>query len=548
MAGDSYYRSRNRTLLLAALAFVISAVSLTYFRLVPISLSMSSPTGPGPHDIDDDAIGIEKSNHDSGGAKRTYPQVSTLPASLLPTNTSTPRRLIIIGDVHGHLKSVEALLHKVEFSASQGDTVVFAGDLVNKGPDSAGVVALAMRIGAFGVRGNHEERVQQAWEYLEAKERERGKRGVDDDSDSGDDGTEGEITTHAKDAGGEESDGAQNSISEKELGREEEEQGKDDDDDDSSQSTSHEKKHKKKKGKKRKGKDKDKKKKQKGHKHKPHHKDLVTAKSLKPEQRDWLSRLPLILRIGDLGPRYGELLVVHAGLVPGIPLEAQDPEAVMTMRTILLPSSYGASDDLPDLDASYYTHTENNNKNNNNNNQTPLTTTTTTDETQDEPSTDISDEATHRGRKHHPGKMIPSASRKGIPWAEIWTSYQQSPVSAPLPLPASSPSRRRDDPIRPATVVYGHDAKAGLQMRRYAFGIDTGCGNGDTLTAVIFELRGRRKDSYGETAGRKEEEEEREREDEGNERDAEEESDVESRGHKTRIRHRLVSVSCADKH
>ena len=32
----------------------------------------------------------------------------------------------------------------------------FLGDLVSKGPDSAGVVQLAREIGALGVRGNHD--------------------------------------------------------------------------------------------------------------------------------------------------------------------------------------------------------------------------------------------------------------------------------------------------------------------------------------------------------------------------------------------------------
>ncbi|TGJ82625.1 hypothetical protein E0Z10_g6135 [Xylaria hypoxylon] len=341
-----HQRPRNRSLVLTAIAFILSAVFFSYMRLSPNAVTLSRrPTPNTPDQLDvEDAMGTTTTKHNKGDTERTYPQISTLPASLLPTPPPNPhgvsRRLIIIGDVHGHLKNLEALLHKAEFSSSRGDTVIFAGDMVNKGPDSAGVVALAMRIGAFGVRGNHEDRVLKAWEYVESKHRkwrENGQDGgVDSNSNTGDDGDDEEqeeeektesvpdanetrIVTSLKGAG-EGSGETQSSDVEEES---ENEKG-------DSQSQSHKKQ--KKKGKKGKGK-------------KPHHMDLVTAKSLKPEHRAWLSALPLILRIGNLGPRYGEVLTVHAGLVPGIPLELQDPEAVMNMRTLLRPSRGRASDD-----------------------------------------------------------------------------------------------------------------------------------------------------------------------------------------------------------
>ncbi|KAI1742068.1 Metallo-dependent phosphatase [Xylaria scruposa] len=505
MASNGHYRPRNRTLILAAaITFILSAIFLTYMRVDPLPLTMS--------DIDGETMATGKSKHDKGG--QTYPQVSALPASHLPTNT---RRLMVIGDVHGHLKSLEALLRKAEFSAARGDTVIFAGDMVNKGPDSAGVIELAMKIGAFGVRGNHEDRVLRAWEYLEAKRRAKGEQ-IDSNSNSDDDDDEEEeetkIITDAKDTGEEESEEIQNSGSEEGSEGEQEEE-------DDSQSTSHDKKHKKKKGKKDK-----KKKKKKGHKHKPHHRDIVTAKSLKPKHRAWLSRLPLILRIGDLGPRYGEVLVVHAGLVPGVPLESQDPEAVMTMRTILLPSLSDASHPL--FDSSPH------------DDQLPLTTTT---QTEDQPThTELKES---KNKHHHPPKMIPSASRKGIPWAEVWTSYQQAYFSPPS-LP-SSPSSQLLLPIRPATVVYGHDAKAGLKMRRYAFGVDSGCGNGERLTGVIFEFGGQHDRSNG-IMNEEGVEENENGNDGGNGTDINEAGEAGDQGHKARIRHRLVSVSCAEGH
>jgi hypothetical protein len=56
---------------------------------------------------------------------------------------------------------------------------------------------------------------------------------------------------------------------------------------------------------------------------------LKAAESM--SERDWayLEALPLFLRFPALGA-----LVVHAGLLPGVPVEQQSPEDLMTMRAI----------------------------------------------------------------------------------------------------------------------------------------------------------------------------------------------------------------------
>lgn len=66
-----------------------------------------------------------------------------------------PGRTIVVGDVHGCLRELEALLSAVRLGG--GDALWFAGDLVNRGPDSAGVVRLARQLGARAVQGNHDE-------------------------------------------------------------------------------------------------------------------------------------------------------------------------------------------------------------------------------------------------------------------------------------------------------------------------------------------------------------------------------------------------------
>ena len=45
-------------------------------------------------------------------------------------------RLLVIGDVHGCLIELENLLRKLRYEAQQ-DTLVFVGDLLNKGPSGA---------------------------------------------------------------------------------------------------------------------------------------------------------------------------------------------------------------------------------------------------------------------------------------------------------------------------------------------------------------------------------------------------------------------------
>lgn len=67
------------------------------------------------------------------------------------------RRTIVIGDVHGCRTELEDLLDRVGLTSD--DRVLFVGDLVVRGPDPRGVVALARQLGARAVRGNHEDKL-----------------------------------------------------------------------------------------------------------------------------------------------------------------------------------------------------------------------------------------------------------------------------------------------------------------------------------------------------------------------------------------------------
>jgi polynucleotide kinase-phosphatase len=72
----------------------------------------------------------------------------------------------IIGDVHGCRSELETLLAKLGYADGthpQGRTAVFVGDLVDRGPDSPGVLRLVMSMVASGnalcVPGNHENKL-----------------------------------------------------------------------------------------------------------------------------------------------------------------------------------------------------------------------------------------------------------------------------------------------------------------------------------------------------------------------------------------------------
>ncbi len=62
--------------------------------------------------------------------------------------------LAVIADLHGNMPAFNAVLADLE--RVQPDSVVIAGDFVNRGPQSHAVVAQAMRLGFPAISGNHD--------------------------------------------------------------------------------------------------------------------------------------------------------------------------------------------------------------------------------------------------------------------------------------------------------------------------------------------------------------------------------------------------------
>lgn len=135
------------------------------------------------------------------------------------------RRTFVVGDVHGCNAELGELLEKAGWTPK--DRLVLVGDLVAKGPDSAGVVQRARALGALAVLGNHDA-------HLLEVVKKGAPRG--------------------------------------------------------------------------------------------HHAEV--AKTLSPDDVKWLLRLPLWLELAD-----EHVIVVHGGLVPGVPLEQQDRKLLLNLRS-----------------------------------------------------------------------------------------------------------------------------------------------------------------------------------------------------------------------
>ena len=414
------------------------------------------------------------------------------------------KRLIFVGDVHGQLSALQALLKKVEFDQDKGDHLVLTGDLVNKGPDSAAVVQLAMDLGASAVRGNHEDRlllVNKAMkrpdkastsQHTKVHEYGGGTGGffsslfgfggnkpkftvtelTDDDKDVTKwDGEDGEPNLEQEPSKGKESKGPEK------VPR------------------------------------------------RPSHGDeafRALAATMSAEQIDWLEELPIILRIGRIpgaeaapasgsasnAPWNNEIVVVHAGLVPRIPLKKQDPWVVMHIRSLSYPA-----DSIRRETVQKYLVASARRKNLG---RPAYIAPTQVDNELDRLKGKLPQEVFEQGRD----VAVPSEGRDGTSWSDVWNEVQNNDIP------------EEHDRM---TVIYGHDAKGGLNAdmkirvkdktpealesiekeeeaaskgwwsswwsgkkekkpevktrpgTRYAFGLDSGCVYGKQLTALVLE-------------------------------------------------------------
>lgn len=70
---------------------------------------------------------------------------------------------IAVGDIHGNLQALNDILGQLRGDVARGDTVVFLGDYIDRGPDTKGCVDAILEFRrdtsaeVVCLRGNHEE-------------------------------------------------------------------------------------------------------------------------------------------------------------------------------------------------------------------------------------------------------------------------------------------------------------------------------------------------------------------------------------------------------
>ncbi|KAL2884267.1 hypothetical protein SGCOL_000208 [Colletotrichum sp. CLE4] len=420
----------RRAVVCVAAFFILTTIFLAAARLASLDLTSAIRRRPAQTVAEPSPADAPMSYGETArpGFTDLSVHIATLPERHLPSRENPSRRLVVVGDVHGMRVSLDRLLEELHFDTSRGDHLVFAGDMINKGPDSRGVLDLAMRLGASAVRGNHEDRVLLAHQNMKTTyvtdsdahgnpvtKREEGE-GQSKAEENKEDKKIEELTTDSASPEDQDQDEAVDSEDE-EASLEETEQ------DDLEPSIF------------------------------PHgdSKERATARSLTRKQLKWLSHLPVILDVGTVESIGGSLVVVHAGLVPGLSLKHQDPWAVMNMRGLVYPREELRRQEAHRALEDYRrTHTA-----------APGVTET------------MIQREHERRRKPHDRKIaIPTDRRDGSSsWPKAWNAHQKA-------LPEKEPR---------TAVAYGHDSKRGLQIDKFTFGLDSGCVNGGELTALVIE-------------------------------------------------------------
>ncbi|EKM58314.1 uncharacterized protein PHACADRAFT_140136 [Phanerochaete carnosa HHB-10118-sp] len=75
---------------------------------------------------------------------------------------------------------------------------------------------------------------------------------------------------------------------------------------------------------------------------------------------------------------------------------------------------------------------------------------------------------------------------KGTPWSKLWNEEMNACKGYDVEAATRSEPRGYELPCHPATVVYGHAATRGLDIKRWSMGLDTGCLYGRKLTALVL--------------------------------------------------------------
>jgi Icc-related predicted phosphoesterase len=173
------------------------------------------------------------------------------------------------------------------------------------------------------------------------------------------------------------------------------------------------------------------------------------ARAMSPGLFEYLTSLPLVLY-----SQTGHMVFVHAGLLSSHPkLQASDPRQPL--------SHWPTMDDQHDIAKLR--------------NKQELAVLTEIPENKDPWTVTNIKSVTNEG-------IVSTSPREGTPWSQLCndTMSKCSGKSGEAYHPASLP-------CYPFTVVYGHVAGRGLDIKRWSIGLDTGCSHGRRLSAVVLD-------------------------------------------------------------
>lgn len=339
-------------------------------------------------------------------------------------------KLVFVGDVHGCYDELIALLQKVQFNPEAGDFLVLVGDLIGKGPNSRKVLQLAMSFGSQCaiIRGNHEQVIID-WKWK-----------IDSEN--------GEVNENLR-------------STMKILGTSVESSPPQQCHSDSGHGTSC---------------------------HKASFMEMSSevqthrdcAMEMTEEEWCYLLRAPLWLHFPEIN-----VLSVHAGILPFIPVEQQNPRELMNVRSVV-PLQPLAHSVLPS-DKSFCDK------------QSLLTM-----------SENLSDVLGINDFIAASNKIDPQGSL----WAAAYSQFsillrsKLDPDSASGNLETSFSSKDTTSSPAPTGsmmsvpiqgvlsslphIIFGHDAKSAVQIHSNATGLDSGCCYGRHLTALVFEDPGQK--------------------------------------------------------
>ncbi|KAF9003980.1 Metallo-dependent phosphatase-like protein [Cyathus striatus] len=84
------------------------------------------------------------------------------------------------------------------------------------------------------------------------------------------------------------------------------------------------------------------------------------------------------------------------------------------------------------------------------------------------------------------GSTVTRDSKEGKPWSKLWKRDNSHCVGYNNELVPADAKPKHALPCYPSSVIYGHAASRGLDIKRWSFGMDSGCVYGRKLTAMII--------------------------------------------------------------